>query len=740
VGRFYRRQGAYLALFYALAAIDFHHENLIAQGEYPIPIDLEALFHPLGLEGDRKGADVSANLLLYNSVFGVALLPGRIWSNPESEGVDISGLGAMPGQLMPFAGPAWEAEGTDQMRLIRKRHPLPEAQNRPTLQGEAVGTLEYADDLIAGFREMYQFIQNNRRELLSDAGPLARFENDEVRVVVRATRSYADLLRESFHPDVLRDALDRDRLFDRLWSGAEDSSNMAKLIPAEHDDLWNGDVPIFTTRPNSRDLCTSTGKRIGGVLEQSGMVRAYRCIETMGPDDLAQQLWFIRASLATLAPADSRPEAPVYVIGQTPPRADRAQFLSAARAIGDRLEELAVRGDDDDVSWIGLGFVRERSWALVPLGVDFYDGLPGVAFFLGYLGAVTGEVRYTQLARGALRTVCNGVRRRPEIMPSIGAFCGWGGLIFAGMHLATLWGDAELLTEVHGYVERLPELIDKDEGLDIIDGGAGCLLALLGLESCLGSQTALAAAVRAGDRLLLTAQAVDKGLTWPTRVPSKAPLTGMSHGTAGIAWALVGLAARTGERRFAEAALRGLEYERSLFSVERKRWPDLRKFEDDTAGDRGLNGMTAWCHGAAGIGLSRLAILRALMQPGARQASLLHDGLLREEIKAALHTTCAEGFGWNHTLCHGDLGNLDLLVLAGRILDDSYWRSEGERVASGILDRAQHHGWTCANPADIESPGLMTGLAGIGYGLLRQAEPDRLPSILTLEGPRPMAP
>jgi lantibiotic modifying enzyme len=56
------------------------------------------------------------------------------------------------------------------------------------------------------------------------------------------------------------------------------------------------------------------------------------------------------------------------------------------------------------------------------------------------------------------------------------------------------------------------------------------------------------------------------------------------------------------------------------------------------------------------------------------------------------------------------------------------------------LDRAQHHGWICANPADIESPGLMTGLAGIGYGLLRQAEPDRPPSILTLEGPRPMAP
>lgn len=46
VRRFYERQGAYLALLSTLEAIDFHSENLIAAGEYPMLIDLEALFHP----------------------------------------------------------------------------------------------------------------------------------------------------------------------------------------------------------------------------------------------------------------------------------------------------------------------------------------------------------------------------------------------------------------------------------------------------------------------------------------------------------------------------------------------------------------------------------------------------------------------------------------------------------------------------------------------------------------------
>ena len=44
-------------------------------------------------------------------------------------------------------------------------------------------------------------------------------------------------------------------------------------------------------------------------------------------------------------------------------------------------------------------------------------------------------------------------------------------------------------------------------------------------------------------------------------------------------------------------------------------------------------------------------------------------------------------------------------------------------------------GWICANPVGVESPGLMTGLAGIGHELLRLAEPDRVPSVLVLEPP-----
>ncbi|MEQ8538204.1 MAG: lanthionine synthetase LanC family protein [Coleofasciculus sp. D1-CHI-01] len=51
-----------------------------------------------------------------------------------------------------------------------------------------------------------------------------------------------------------------------------------------------------------------------------------------------------------------------------------------------------------------------------------------------------------------------------------------------------------------------------------------------------------------------------------------------------------------------------MAYERSLFSPGVGNWPDLREFETTVrSGNPGrVNYMTAWCHGATGIGLARL--------------------------------------------------------------------------------------------------------------------------------------
>src|SRR5581483_12265756 len=85
-------------------------------------------------------------------------------------------------------------------------------------------------------------------------------------------------------------------------------------------------------------------------------------------------------------------------------------------------------------------------------------------------------------------------------------------------------------------------------------------------------------AVLHGEHLLRRADRSPEGWSWDTMgIPGQKNLTGHSHGTAGIACALLELHRATGEERFRAAALEALRYERACFSAERGNWPDFRR-------------------------------------------------------------------------------------------------------------------------------------------------------------------
>jgi type 2 lantibiotic biosynthesis protein LanM len=359
--------------------------------------------------------------------------------------------------------------------------------------------------------------------------------------------------------------------------------------------------------------------------------------------------------------------------------------------------------------------------------LDLYNGLPGVALFLAYLGDITGESRFTTLAQ-ATTTTLQQADPAGVLGGIVGGLEGWGGVLFTLAHLGRLWDRSALLAGAKMITNALPALIEKDEALDLSAGTAGCLAGLLCLQSTAPSGSVLTAAVRCGEHLLARAQTVEggPGLCWKPSLPASAPLTGFANGAAGIAWALSELAVVTGEKRFQETAEQALAYERNLFSAEAGNWPDLRIHDPGHPPEAGSPPEFAltWAHGAPGIGLSRLQILR-------RQ----EDPLLRRELEVAVNTTLSQGLGQNHSLGQGDLGNLDLLFQAAEFLNDAQLHAEATRWAGRILESIQRLGPRCASPQQIETPGLMTGLAGIGLGLLRLAEPSQVPSVLVFAPP-----
>ena len=730
VERFYQRLGAQLCLFHHLSGMDMHYENLIAEGEHPVVVDLETLFHPQ--ISDRmnflaREEQLFIRLVDY-SVTRICMLPIRAWANESHEGVDMGGMSSPAGKLSPNEVPYWEDTGQDTMRQNRKRILMGGGRNLPTLRGQQVPLDRYVDPLCTGFERMYRVLMRERDALLAPEGPVRRFTPVEIRILLRSTQIYYTLIQESYHPDLLRDGLERDRYFDSLWVGMRRRPFLAKVAMAERAAMHRGDIPRFASRPDSKDLWSGPGELIPNALWRTGMEVCEERLAGMREVDLERHLWWIRASLLSALPeqAPEKEQPLTRARHESTAPVERSRLMGAARAVGDRLATLAG-SDEGMLGWLGLrqDNVKSNRWAFAPMALDLYGGMSGVALFLAQLGRLSGEEHFTRMARNASDTLRRLAERSRVRVSVLGGFEGWGGILYTLTQLGVLFEDPTLLAEAESHVEALPPHISGDRNLDVIGGVSGCIGGLLALHHTTGSKRALEVAVSCGEHLLATRQPQAQGCGWMTTVPSAQPLSGFSHGASGMAWALMELAAASGQARFGEVAREALAYERTLFVPEQLNWRDPRLAEGEgTSAEPPAQSTCAWCYGAPGIGLARARILRHLDTP-----------VLREELRAAVAGTVRHGFGRNDSLCHGDLGNLEVLASAQAVGEAPEAGALIPSLLEAVLARAEQRAWRCAVPLGLDTPGLMIGLAGIGWGLLRFAAPDRVANVLVLEPP-----
>lgn len=745
--RYAWRLGALTGLLYLLHATDLHFENALASGEHPVLVDLEALLHTdktsavVKVGGDR---DIAAEKLI-RSVYSIGILPNPLLVRDEEQGMlsmDISVVAGRGGQMSLQPAPTWEDVSTDTMHMVSRRVEMGAERNHPTaVDGTAFDLISRSDLFLDGFRQAYRTLQAHRDELLAPHGPVAAFTTTRSRLIARPTFVYSRLLQESTHPDFLRDGLDRERSLARLCSGHKDVEHRLQMVQNEAAELWRGDVPTFTVDCDTGAVRAGLTGEVIGYCALAPIADVAERASQLGSADYAFQEWVVRSSLATTIIGEGGAHWPNWRRSRQAKGVTADEFAEGAAQVARRLTDLALR-DGDGVGWVGLDLVEEKFWRLTPAPVSTYSGIAGIAHALDAVATVTGQTDFEELAREAFdyltlrtRLLTEELRETPhkpnEPDLPIGAFSDLGGVVYALAHAEVRHPGRGYAEAAHSLLPVIEAFVDKDSILDVLGGVAGTILVALALERVSPARGALALAERCADRLLTTRQQVGSGAAWVTAMGDEAPLAGFSHGASGIAVALARLHEVRPALAYAEAVRDSVRYEEGVYDRVRGNWRDLRPADQGGGGAE----LIAWCHGAAGIGLARHELVRLGV------AADISDELERDRHRAVLATfgtgldrDPVSGMG-THCLCHGDVGNLLILQrihcadrepeVADRL--PAVWRT--------LLTEGQENGWVCGVPHGIETPGLMTGIAGIAWGLARMAAPERVPDLLALEPP-----
>jgi type 2 lantibiotic biosynthesis protein LanM len=733
VERFYQRAGMLLCVLYVLRGTDCHHENLVASGEHLVLIDMETLLHHEAnlIENSPfiQAFEATSTQQFWDSVLRTGLLPRWDFSSDRRIAYDISGLGSADAQQIRKVR-RWQAINTDKMHWGYESVTIPLEKNLPRLGEIALSANDYQGQIAAGFEQMYRFLIANKDRLLAPDSPLAIMQDQQVRFIFRATRIYATILQNAWAPDYLKHGVDYSIELDRLsyaFLVAQDKPSAWPILSTELRAMEGLDIPCFTASAASNQLSVGINQAIQHYFRQPSYQQVLSQLPALDETDLARQVAIIQGSFYARVARTATEESEKWNVASLP-LLSSAQLIEEARAIAAELEARTIPNSDGSVNWIGLGYeLKAERFQLQVLNDSLYDGRCGVALFLAALSQVSGEpcwgnlaLRSLQSLRQLIQTLDLESQQLTARLTGIGGATGLGSMIYTLVKVSRFLKDATLLQDAQALSDWVtPELIAADKQLDIMGGAAGAILGLLSLYGVTGEMMVLEKAIACGQHLLIH-RVSHEGAPQAWQTIGAAPLTGFSHGAAGISYALLRLYVVTQDRNYLEAALEGIEYERSVFSESNANWPDLRSMAQ--TGQPSF--LTQWCHGAAGVGLGRLGSCGIAKTPA-----------IEREIEIALQTTQRYALQVIDHLCCGNLGRVEVLLVGAQRCSRPDWYQVAFQNATNVVARARRTGayQLFPNlPNSVFNPGFFQGMAGIGYQLLRLAQPQ-LPSVLLWE-------
>lgn len=727
--RFYRSAGRLTAVLDVLGCIDGHHENLIAHGDQLVLVDAETLFIPSIPAHTQEAAEPETAVMageagglattIAESVLRCGLLPIWEFNGRTRLARDVSALGIASPPEATRRATGLISINTDAMRVGVAEVPCVPPTSLPVGIGHVNPFADHLEIYLEGFREQALALASSRERWLQAGGLLERFAGLPRRLVLRPTQVYAVIQQQQLLPAALRNEEAQGLVLEQLarmfvWSPQRPLH--WPLFAAEVRDMENLDVPCFAGAVDGRNLDLPHGlPPIEGFLRTTGLEASRRRLTDLDDERIALQCRLIRGAVeARMLRIDEPVANGVGAPSPSPlPPVTRDERDAWTARLARQLAEMAIPAPDGVPEWLGLDLGADGArFIFGPVGNALYGGSAGVALLQALEAQRQQDHGLPDAARILSPLATLGSNKEPDPLrrwwrdQPLG-LAGCGGMLLAMLELDRLAAPPPAGFRNHSDLARTltraltaPRL-QRDTSLDVLAGVAGLIGPLLRL----GDRRSLDLAVVAGEHLLRQ-QGEEGG--WPQGqgiAPGTAPpLTGFSHGAAGMAAALARLGGSLGEERFRAGAERALAYERACFDPQRGNWPDYRIQQEHRTF------MTGWCHGAPGIALSRLCC----------RAHGLSSPVLDAELEVALTTTASER-AERDNLCCGSMGLVGVLRLAGQCLDEPRWTDAASQLEARAIDRARAHQGRFRMFGTVDGgvllPGLMTGLSGIALVL-----------------------
>lgn len=724
--RYYYRAGMILCLLYILGGTDCNVENLIAAGEYPVLIDTETLFQPIAKIFDEipwKAIINTDEEMFQNSVFRVGMLP-RWKPGPDGTKHDLSSFGWDKSERGSGLRRVWENINSDNMRYEWKDVEV--LSSRPSMAGRPGSPASYCSFIEQGFAGLYGFFIDHKDELRAFVFEQPDIATVPLRFLVRNTFIYDALLQNLYTAKVQASGIHASFILEKLvrpFLKASQRPHAWPLLQAERRSLALLDVPRFSCTPGSDSLLLPDGTSLPGYLKEPSILALRKRIDGLSVNDLELQRRYIRASFSDPYSASAPAGVEIELINENQEPLPDQQLIEEALKIAHQLHKNVIEAPDGTVTWVTYTYNADSQFSqLSPMGIRLYDGITGVALFLSAISAVSGERTFRDLVNKIFKMASvqsSQLLWQHWLNDALGAGLGLPSVIYALIRTSALLESPDLLQLALDLSKLItPEHIKADKKYDVLGGSAGCALVLTKLFKCTADSRVAELALACGDHLLKNRQEVLPDLhTWTT-IQEK-PLAGFSHGAAGIALSLARLSEVFEEHRFRDAAEEAIKYENTLFDEAYHNWPNLL-----SRGREGKPGFwNAWCHGAPGIGLARLAMVN-----GTGEHEYMRD------INESIIAVSEQPLNPVDHLCCGTLGRIDTLVEAGLKSGRSDMLDRARSITAQVVTRARaRKAYLIGHQDAFYIPSFFQGMSGIGYQLLRMSDPTKFESVLNFQ-------